>query len=137
MNKEELSRYYYLSLEIEELKKRIDTLRETAVSFSQITGMPKNKSKENTEENKRIRILALAEKMAKKVSEATEEMLKIEEYISTIEDTELKLILTKRYLESKSWDRVAEELHMSERSVYRKHQEFFKYRTQIYDKKLL
>lgn len=126
MNKEELSRYYYLSLEIEELKKRIDTLRETAVSSSQITGMPKNKSKENTEENKRIRILALAEKMAKKVSEATEEMLKIEEYISTLEDTELKLILTKRYLESKSWDKVADELHMSERSVYRKHKEFFK-----------
>ena len=48
-------------------------------------------------------------------------MMNIENYLATIEDIETKLIFNKRYIELKEWSVIAREMHMSERTVFRKH----------------
>jgi DNA-directed RNA polymerase specialized sigma subunit len=126
MTKKELSKYYYLSLEINDLEERIETLNETTIGSSQITGMPVTHGNESPIERKVEKLIRLKEKLEKRKSQAFDEMEKIEKYISTIDDIETRLIFNKRYLDFKSWDEIAEEMFMSERTVYRKHSNWLK-----------
>ena len=48
-------------------------------------------------------------------------MVKIENIIAKINDTEIRRIFNKRYIELKKWERIAQEMHMSERTIFRKH----------------
>ena len=121
MTKKELSKYYYLSLEIKDLEDRIEILNETSVGSSKITGMPIAHTNESPIERRVELIIRLKNKLEKRKCRALEEMDKIEQYLSTIEDIETRLIFYKRYLDFKSWEEIADEMYMSERSVYRKH----------------
>lgn len=126
MTKRELSKYYYLSLEIKDLEDRIEVLNETSIGSSKITGMPIAHTNESPIEKRVELIIRLKDKLEKRKCRALEEMDKIEQYLSTIEDIETRLIFYKRYLDCKSWEEIADEMHMSERSVYRKHSNFLK-----------
>ncbi len=129
MTKKELSKYYYLSLEINDLEERIEMLNETSIGSPKITGMPIVHTNESPIERKVELIIRLKEKLEKRKSQALEEMEKIEKYVSTIEDIEIRLIFYKRYLDFKSWEEIADEMFMSERSVYRKHSNWLKKET--------
>ena len=63
MNKRQLSRYYYLSLEIKEIEERIQSIRETSVGSSKITGMPSSHSVENPLEKRVELLISLNEKL--------------------------------------------------------------------------
>lgn len=126
MTKRELSKYYYLSLEIKDLEERIEALDDTAIGSSKITGMPMVHTNESPIEKRVELIIRLKNKLEKRKCRALEEMDKIEQYLSTIEDIETRLIFYKRYLDFKSWEEIAVEMYMSERSVYRKHSNFLK-----------
>lgn len=121
MTKKELSKYYYLSLEIKDLEDRIESINETTIGASKITGMPIVHSNESPIERKVELLIRLKDKLEKRKIQALEEMEKIEKYISTINDIETRIIFNKRYLDFKSWDDISEEMYMSVRSVYRKH----------------
>ena len=129
MTKKELSRYYFLSLEVKYLEQRIKLLHETAVGASNLTGMPKATNVESPVERRTELILKLEKKLEKRKNQATEEMCRIEEYISTIEDIEIRLILSRRYIDHLSWEKIAVESHMSERNVQRIHSKFIKSET--------
>lgn len=126
MTKKELSKYYYLSLEINDLEDRIKNLYETSVGSSKITGMPVAHNNDSPIEKRVELIVRLTDKLKKRQRQALEEMEKIEKYISTIEDIEIRLIFSKRYLDFKDWVKIADEMFMSERSVYRKHSNWLK-----------
>lgn len=126
MTKKELSKYYYLSLEINDLEDRIKNLYETSVGSSKITGMPVAHSNDSPIEKRVELIVRLTDKLKKRQKQALEEMEKIEKYISTIDDIEIRLIFSKRYLDFKDWVKIADEMFMSERSVYRKHSNWLK-----------
>lgn len=126
MNKKELSKYYYLSLEIKSLEERILTIRNKSVGISNITGMPFSMNKSNPVEKQIQLIATLTERLELKKAQALEEMLKIEQYINTIKDVETRLIFSKRYIELKKWDLIAREMYMSERSVFRKHSNYLR-----------
>lgn len=127
MNKRELSRYYYLSLEIKDLEERINNLHETSIGSSKITGMPIAHSNESPIEKRIELIVRLLEKLKRRQRRAFEEMEKIEQYISTIEDIDIRLIFSKRYLDFKDWVTIADEMFMSERTVQRKHSNWIKH----------
>jgi hypothetical protein len=126
MTKRELSKYYYLSLEIKDLEERIIHLHETAIGSSKITGMPMVHSNESPIEKRVELIVRLSDKLKRRQKQAFEEMEKIEQYISTIEDIEIRLIFSKRYLDFKDWVTIADEMFMSERTVQRKHSNWLK-----------
>lgn len=124
MNKRELSKYYYITLEIRELEERIAVVENTIIGSSKLTGMPRGSEKSDPVNKTTELLITLKSKLEKRKAEAMEKLIQIEEYISKIDESEVRLIFSKRYIELKKWDQIAEELYMSIRSVHRKHSEY-------------
>jgi len=124
MNKRELSKYYYITLEIRELEERILEVQNTIIGSSKLTGMPRGSGKSDPVNKTTELLITLKNKLEKRKAEAMVKLLQIEEYISKIDDAELRLIFSKRYIELKKWEQIANELCMSLRSVHRKHSEY-------------
>ena len=125
LTKKELSRYYYLSLEIKDLEERKKMLEQTSIGSAKLSGMPKAKYN-NTSPTERI--IELIDEIDKRLNnrkvEAMQEMIKIEKFISEIDDIETRLIFSKRYIELKGWEKIGEEMHMSKRTAQRIHKKF-------------
>ena len=126
MNKKELSKYYHLTNEIKDLQEKIKELDLTLISSPLLTGMPHSNKVSNPTEQRNILILILKRKLEIREAKAMEELIKIEDYISSIEDIELRQIFDKRYVQLKSWEVIANEIHMSERNVFRKVSKYLK-----------
>ncbi len=125
MKKHELSKYYYLKLEIKELEDRIREIESTVVGSSKITGMPRRKNIKSDPVEKTVQLInKLKNKLTNQKSKATEELIKIEEFISSINDAEARLILTKRYIELQKWEKISLEMGMTERTIYRIHKKY-------------
>lgn len=126
MNKRQLSKYYYLSLEIKDLENKIRVLRETTVGSPKLTGMPISHNNESPLEKRIELILELTEKLEDRKLKAIEEMIKIENFIMTIDDIETRRIFNKRYIELKKWEKIAKEMHMGIATAYRIHRNYLK-----------
>ena len=103
MSEKELSKYYYLKKEIKDLEERIETLG-NGVGSIKISDMPKGSSKISSIEEK---IVELKERWINARVSALEEYLRIETYINSIEDIEIRLIARYRYLDLLSWEQIA------------------------------
>ena len=128
MNKRQLSRYYYLTLEIKGLEDRIKEVSSTIVGSAKLTGMPHGSGKSDPVNDKVELLIRLKNKLESRKNKALKELEKIEDYISEIEDIEIRIIFTKRYIQFKRWDEIAKEMCMSESSVFRRHKEQLKRR---------
>ena len=128
MNKRQLSRYYYLTLEIKDLEDRIKEVSSTIVGSAKLTGMPHGSGKSDPVNDKVELLIRLKNKLESRKNKSLKELEKIEDYISEIEDIEIRIIFTKRYIQFKRWDEIAKEMCMSESSVFRRHKEQLKRR---------
>lgn len=126
MNKKELSKYYRLTIEIKNIEERIQMVKSQFISSPKLTGMPGGNNISNPVEKNVQLLIRLRNKLEKRKSKAIKELNKIEEYLSSIQDIDTRLIFTKRYVELKQWNRIAKEMYMSERTVYRKHSNYLK-----------
>ena len=126
MTKEELSRYYYLSKEIEQIQSKIKEIKETYIGSSRINGMPHARSLSGPQERMLMLVEKYQEQLVEKKSEAIKEMLRIETYISSIKDVETRMIFNYRYIERKDWEQIAWLMHMGIATVFRKHKEQLK-----------
>ena len=125
MKKHELSRYYYLKLEIRQLEDRIKEIESTTVGSSKITEMPHKKNTKSDPVERTVQLISkLKDKLENQKTKATEELIKINELIFSIKDSDARLILTKRYIEFKRWEKIAYELGISISSVYRIHRKY-------------
>ncbi len=125
MKKHELSRYYYLKLEIKQLEDRIKEIESTVVGSSKITGMPHKKNTKSDPVERTVQLISkLKNKLENQKIKATEELIKIEDLISSINDAEARLILTKRYIELQKWEKISLEMGMTERTIYRIHKKY-------------
>lgn len=123
MNKRELSKYYHLSLEIKDLEEQINELMNSLIGSPILTGMPHGSGTGNPVEQKATLLLNLKNKLEKRRSEALKKLTQIELYIAEIEESEVRLIFTKRYIQFKRWEDIAKEMCMSISNVFRKHKE--------------
>ncbi len=117
MSEQELSRYYWLKKEVEDLTERIATF---GVGISSIKIKELNVEGSARYESIQEKIAELKDKWMEKRISALEEYLKIEKYISEIDDTELKLMFRYRFLDCKKWDEIAEMLNYDRTSVSKK-----------------
>ena len=92
VTKEELSKYYYLSLEIKQIEAKISEINDTYMSASKINGMPKSHKISNPQEERMLLVEKYQEKLERKKAKAIQEMLKIETYLLDIEDIETRMI---------------------------------------------
>lgn len=121
MTKEILLSYSFLLKEIERINEKIKELESSTIRSYRMSDIQYDKNKSNPQEVRLLLIEKYLDLLEEKRIEALEQVIQIEDYISSIEDTDTKFIFTKRYLEMKEWNQIANEMFMSRATVFRIH----------------
>lgn len=109
-----LNNLYFLRIEIEELKKEIEDIPE--ISSSQMTGMPSSKNNKSPVEMIFEKKQKIIEKLTKKMNKYIDELSRIEDFIETIEDVEIRAIARMRFIKNLKWEEIGRKLNY-DRSV--------------------
>ncbi|WP_039652106.1 hypothetical protein [Clostridium tyrobutyricum] len=108
MNKKELSQLYYLNREIEQLKSRIEELECIAVSdTSRITGMPHVTGISDKVGRYAAEIADLKGLLDLNLKKCFYELNRLNRYIESIDDSQMRMIMTLRYVNELSWRQIA------------------------------
>ena len=104
MTKDELYQYYYLNLEIEQLKERIAWTDSISKKCTQnIISTPKSKNNNDYI----AELVDLKQCLKQKMLYCLKKRIAIENYIESIDDFEIRLIMVSRIIKGNSWRKVA------------------------------
>ena len=128
MTKEKLSQLFYLNREIEQLKTRLVELECAATSCTaQITGMPHASGISDKVGKYGVEIADLKDLLEFNLKKCFSELNKLNQYIQGIDDSEIRMILSLRYINGLSWQQVAFSIgEYDEQYPRRKHNSFLK-----------
>ena len=121
-----LNKLYWINKEIKQIEEQIKEL--TVLSAVSFNGMPSGNSVSSPVEKFNERLDDLKQKLALKHAESLEERERIEKYIETIEDVEIRVIARARFIECKSWMKIGDENFMDRTTAYRKLEKYIKER---------
>ena len=109
MTKHELSQLYYLNRKIVDLKRRIEELEALATSCAgQITGMPRASGITDMLANYTVEIADLRALLELNLQKCFYELNRLNRYIESVDDGQMRMILTLRHVNGLSWQQVAE-----------------------------
>ncbi len=122
MTIKELSKYHDIKVEVDDLQRRIYELETTIVKASKYSDTKIDKSITNTSptEELAIKLNKLRKTYVGKQLTLTNELEKIEEYLNTINDSEIRTIMRKRFIDLLTWEEVANVMHYSNPVPYYK-----------------
>lgn len=125
MSEKELSQYYYLKQEVEDLENRIkefgDGVRSMQIKDVAVSSSHKNKSVQETK-------VELVSMLIEKRISALEQYLEIERYIEEVEDVEIRNIMRYRYLDLLKWEEIGAKVFLDRSSVAKKLRRYLKER---------
>jgi len=108
VTKKELSQLYWLGREIEEQQRRLAELETLATSCtSRITGMPHGTGVSDRLAGYVAEIADLRSLIDLNLKKCFYELNRLTRYINGIEDSQIRLILSLRYINGLSWQRIA------------------------------
>lgn len=108
MTKQELSQLYYLNREIEHLKTRIAEVEGLATSTTkQITGMPHVAGVSDNVGKYVAELTDLKELLQLNLKKCFYEFNRLNRFIQSIEDSQLRMILSLRYISGLGWLQIA------------------------------
>lgn len=122
MTLKELSKYHDIKIEVDDLQQRIYELESTIVKAAKYSDTKIDKSITNTSptEELAIKLDKLRKTYVGKQIILTSELEKIEEYLNTINDSEVRTIMRKRFIDLLTWEQVALDMHYSHYVPYYK-----------------
>ena len=123
MNEKKLSRFYWLQKEIKDLEERIAIL-DSGVSAIKYDSLSVSGSKHI--DTLQERITELKETWMDKRVSALEEYIKIEKYILSVPDEELRLIMRYRFMDLMKWEQIGDKMGYDRTSVAKKVRGWFK-----------
>lgn len=129
MTKQELSQLYHLNREIEHMQKRLKELETIATSStSRITGMPHGSGVSDKVGDYSAEIADLKELLDLNLRKCFYELNRLNRYIESIENSEIRMILSFRYINGLCWEQVAANInpYASGDSVRKAHDRFLK-----------
>lgn len=128
MTKKELSQLYYLKKEIKEQQRRIAELEAAATKCTaNISGMPSGKGVSDKVGKYTAQIADLKALLDLNLKKSFYELNRLTRYIESIEDSEMKLIFSLRYIQNMHWHEIARAINYQDESVPRKkHGRFLK-----------
>ena len=126
MTKEELSKYYYLKQEIKRIEDKIEEIDSTFMRASLINCEKFERKLSNPQEKRMILIEKYEQKLEIAINKSIEELIKIEEFINSIEDPENRMIFRYRYIELKSWNEISSLIHISRSAIFERHNKILK-----------
>lgn len=127
--KEYLKKVECLRRRIQRKKHEIYLLHQQAegMNGSGISNMPRTVSPDHSKmESTVFKIMALEQDIKDTQQEYDAQIADIERRIKAIDDADDRDLLTKRYLEFKSWDTIAAEMFISKRKAYYLHNKALK-----------
>jgi hypothetical protein len=108
MNKKELSQLYWLNREIEEQQRRLTELETLATSCtSLITGMPRAKGIIDRLAKYAAEIADLRGIIDLNIKKCFYELNRLNRFIDTIDDSQIRQILSLRYVNGLTWRQIA------------------------------
>ena len=108
MTLKELSQLYYLNREIEDLKIKISELEDKATDTSvKITGMPHGAGTGDKIGRAVAELDYYKAKLTNRLEQCRIELIRLNDYISACPDSLTRQILTYRFVNGLSWNRVA------------------------------
>ena len=119
-----LNKLYYLKIDIENIKKEIDSL--PTISSPQLTGMPHGSGVSNPIVSYVIKKEELTERLNQKIARYTEELVRIETIIDGIEDAEVRAIARMRFVQCMKWEDIGDRVHLERTTCAKKLKEYIK-----------
>lgn len=129
MTKKELSQLYYLNREIEEMQIRLHELESLATSCTaNITGMPHANGISDKVGKHVAEIADLKSLLDLNLKKCFYELSRLNRYINSINDSEMRMILSLRYINGLCWEQVATSIspYASGDSVRKAHDRFLR-----------
>lgn len=123
MTEKELSKYYKLKREAEDLEVRI---KEFDDGISSIKIKDIITSGGGSHSSIQEKLVQLKDQWYEKRVSALEEYLKIESYINNVDDPEIRLIMRLRFLDLMNWEKIGERTYQDRTSVSRKLRKYLK-----------
>lgn len=116
MTEKELSRYYWLKKEVKNIENQLEELGYGVGSIQYGEKVETSLIPTSIQEKRAI----LIEKLINARLDALEEYIKIESYINTVQEPEIKIIMRLRFQNLKSWDEIGLELDKDRTTVAKK-----------------
>ncbi len=134
--KEYLSQAKYLDAQIDSKVRQLTRLRSLATKCtSAITGMPHSKSADTSSmENSITKLIDLENEINDEIDKLVNLKEEIMKVIKCVDKLEHRMILEKRYIDFKSWDRIASEMFFNRRYVHKLHGRALENAAKIYGK---
>ena len=129
MIKKELSQLYYLNREIEQLQARLTELESLATSCTaNITGMPRANGISDKIGKYAAEIADLKSLLDLNLKKCFYELNRLNRYIQSVDDSEMRMILSLRYVNGLCWEQVAASIsvYASGDSVRKAHDRFLR-----------
>ena len=120
MTERELKQLFFLKKECEQLQKDIlDKKTKVGYKSPVISDMPRGNPKSYTDDIDEI--VDLEAIMNLNLKRIQRERARLEEYISSIGDAEIRLIFRLRHINCMTWEQIGNEMHMHHTTVIRKY----------------
>lgn len=113
-----LNRLYWLKKEIEQIESQIKEL--SILRGSSMSGMPSSRAITSSVEQYVLKLEKLTEKLNKKREEYIAEAERIEAFIESIEDDEVRLIARKRFIDHKNFETIGNEMYIDRTTASKK-----------------
>lgn len=127
MTIKDLSKYHDIDLEIRQLKDNIRDLEANIIGASTISDMPKKTGyNDSPTERIGIKLAKLKTKLVNKQNALLDEYHKIEDFLSSVDDAEIRIIIRERFLYGTTWNGVSEKLNMDRSTPYYKLKNYLK-----------
>ena len=111
MTKKELSQLYYLRKEIKEQQRRLSELEALATNCTaKITGLPNGNGVSDKVANYAAQIADLKGLLDLNLKKCFYELKRLDRFISSVKDSEMRIILTLRYSQGLTWQQVAQNM---------------------------
>lgn len=132
MIREELGKLGSIQKEVELIKKELNTITEEYVT-DKVTGsmvehpyiLTHFKISGYDSEGYSVKVKRLERKLKRKLDELMDEWARIEEYIESIDNATIRIILRLRHIDGMKWEQIGREIGYTERQCRRKYKEFF------------
>lgn len=119
MTIQELSRYHAITIEIKQITKSLKELENTVISSKELNGMPKALNTTGSSvENLLLKKEKLENLLNEKKEQLLDEQLKIEKFLKTIQDDNIRIIIRSRFIEEKNWHDIAKSLNSDRTTPY-------------------
>lgn len=123
MTEKDLSQYFKLSKEVKDLEERIITMGNGigSMEFNSNTKAVGKKIESIQEKISELKDLWMESRVS-----ALEKYIEIEKYIESVEDSEIRTMMRKRFLDLKDWEEIGKEFHCDRTTVSKKIRKYIK-----------